>query len=246
MFNTTNGLVLREVRYKEADRILTVLTASNGKITVKARGALRKGSRTGAATRLLTYSNLTMFENKGKWSVNEGSTIDDFAGLRADIADFSLANYFAECLDAVTVEDVPDEAVLQLGLNCLYALSRKRKAPELIKAVFELRLMCITGYAPELGACAVCGETEPETPMLGLKTGTVFCAGCSEGADGVMLTEEALAAMRYVCSAPAKQILSFTLEGEALKRFCTACERYFLAQTERRFGTLDYWKQIRI
>ena len=48
MFTTTNALVLREVRYKEADRILTLLTSTEGKISVKARGALRKGSRMAA------------------------------------------------------------------------------------------------------------------------------------------------------------------------------------------------------
>ena len=49
MFATIRGLVLREVRYKEADRILTVLTEDRGKLTVKARGALRKGSRSARA-----------------------------------------------------------------------------------------------------------------------------------------------------------------------------------------------------
>ena len=65
MFKTTKGLILREVKYKEADRILTVLTEDMGKITVKARGALRKGSKTAAATQLLAFSELTMFENRG-------------------------------------------------------------------------------------------------------------------------------------------------------------------------------------
>ena len=46
MFKTVNALVLREVRYKEADRILILLTDTEGKITAKARGALRKSSRT--------------------------------------------------------------------------------------------------------------------------------------------------------------------------------------------------------
>ena len=55
MFKTVNALVLREVRYKEADRILTLLTDTDGKITVKARGALRKSSKTAAATQQLTH-----------------------------------------------------------------------------------------------------------------------------------------------------------------------------------------------
>ena len=61
MFKTTKGLILREVKYKEADRILTVLTEDMGKITVKARGALRKSSKVAAATQLFAFSELTMF-----------------------------------------------------------------------------------------------------------------------------------------------------------------------------------------
>lgn len=62
MFLTTRGLVLREVRYKESDKILTVLTQHEGKVTVRARGALRKGSRITAATQLLTYSDMTILK----------------------------------------------------------------------------------------------------------------------------------------------------------------------------------------
>ena len=64
MFETTRGLILREVRYKEADRILTALTDTDGIRTLKARGALRKGSKTAAATQQLTFSELTLFGNK--------------------------------------------------------------------------------------------------------------------------------------------------------------------------------------
>ena len=49
MFLTTKALVLRETKYKEADKILTVLTEREGKLTVKARGALRRGCKYGAA-----------------------------------------------------------------------------------------------------------------------------------------------------------------------------------------------------
>ena len=112
MFNTTKALVLREVRYKEADRMLTLFTSTDGKITAKARGALRKGSKTAAATQQLTYGEMTLFGNRGKWTVNEASVIEPFSGLRTDIADFALGCYFAECLEALSVEDQPDAALL--------------------------------------------------------------------------------------------------------------------------------------
>ena len=144
MFLTTRGLVLREVRYKESDKILTVLTQHEGKVTVRARGALRKGSRITAATQLLTYSDMTIFENRGRRTLNEASTVEEFLGLRADLGAFALGSYFAELLETVSAEEYPDPPVLQLGLNSLYALSRALCPPEQIKAVFELRLMCRT------------------------------------------------------------------------------------------------------
>lgn len=246
MFNTTNALVLREVRYKEADRILTLFTSTDGKITARARGALRKNSKTAAATQQLTYSEMTLFGNKGRWTVNEASVKEPFAGLRTDMADFSLGSYFAECLDALSVEEQPDPAVLQLGLNSLFALSNKLHDALKIKAVFEIRLMCLAGYEPDLGACVVCGETEPEEPVLALENGCICCRRCRNAKVGntEYLDTASLAALRYAVSAPPKQIFSFDLEGEPLKRLSAAAEKYLLAHTDRSFGTLDYWKKI--
>lgn len=247
MFNTVRALVLREVRYKEADRILTLLSNTEGKLTVKARGALRKGSKTAAATQQLTYSEMTLFGNRGKWTVNEASVVEGFGGLRTDIADFALGSYFAECLEALSVEDQPDEAMLQLGLNSLYALSKKMYAPTLIKAAFELRLMCLSGYTPELSRCSACGRTAPEKPQLSLSSGVICCRECRTSALGetASLDEDSLAAMRYIVSSPAKQLFSFRLNNESLQRLSDVSEQYLLRQTERRFGTLDYWKKVK-
>lgn len=246
MFKTVNALVLREVRYKEADRILTLLTDTEGKLTVKARGALRKSSKTAAATQQLTYSEMTLFGNKGRWTVDEASVKEAFSGLREDLERFSLGAYIAECMEAFSVEEQPDEALLQLGLNSLYALSRALHPPEKIKAAFELRLMCLSGYAPELGRCAVCGR-EPEDPVLSLGRGQVCCRSCGYAmGERSELGGGALEAARYVCTAPAKQFLSFQLGDASQRRLSDAAERYLLRHAERSFSTLDYWKRIRI
>ena len=247
MFKTVNALVLREVRYKEADRILTLLTDTDGKITAKARGALRKGSKIAAATQQLTYSEMTLFGNLGRWTVNEAVVREGFDGLRADIGSFALGSYFAECVDALSVEDQPDAPLMQLTLNCLYALSRGMYAPEHIKAAFELRLMCLAGYTPELSRCAVCGESEPGDPLLMLERGCICCRHCAAGAgQTARLDAASLNAIRYICTAPPKQILSFSLDSEGTKRLSAAAENYLLLHAERRFPTLDYWKKVKI
>ena len=248
MYKTTKALVLREVKYKEADKILTVLTEDEGKMTVKARGALRKGCKYGAASQMLCYSEMTLFGNAGRWSVNEAETIEQFLPLRGDIEALALGSYFAELLEAVTDEDSPNPELLQLGLNSLYALSRSLYPPEQIKAVFELKLMCLSGFEPVTDACPVCGTSEPEGAVFSLNGGCVHCLGCAPGAPGVSLPlcPDALAAMRYVVSANPKRIFSFALSDAARKQLGEVCEAYCAAQLERGFSTLDYWKTLRL
>ena len=245
MFETTKALVLREVKYKEADRILTLFTADNGKITAKARGALRKGSRTAAATQQLTWSDMTLFFNKGKWTVNEASVIEAFDGLKEDIAAFALGSYFAECVEALSVEDQKDPELLSLVLNSLYALSRSLHDPRKIKAAFELRLMSLSGYLPAIERCAACGEEDPADPVFDLLDGRLLCRKCSLRGSAVSLDGKSLAAMRFILSAPPKQIFSFELAGDALVTLGFAAENYLLTQTERSFGTLEYYKKFK-
>lgn len=243
MFKTTKALVLREVKYKEADRILTVLTEDEGKQTLKAQGALRKTSKYGAATQVLTFSELTLFGNRGRWNVREGTVIEGFEGLRADLEGMSIAAYIAQVLEAVSDEDVPNPLVLQLGLNSLYALSRDLCEKEQVKAVFELRLASLSGYAPHMEDCVVCGEMTDEMFFSPNKGGMV-CQRCA-GRDSSPVSPACLQAMRYVLNAPARKIFSFTLSGDATKEFSVTCEVYLLNQLERNFTALDYYKQIK-
>ena len=246
MFLTTRGLVLREVRYKESDKILTVLTQHEGKVTVRARGALRKGSRITAATQLLTYSDMTIFENRGRRTLNEASTVEEFLGLRADLGAFALGSYFAELLETVSAEEYPDPPVLQLGLNSLYALSRALCPPEQIKAVFELRLMCLAGYEPDLSCCAQCSAAEPDEPWFSPRGGAVYCAHCRGASSSAVtpLLPETLAAMRHIAYGDAKRLLSFSLGEESLRLLGDLTEAYLHTQLERGFRTLDFYKQL--
>lgn len=247
MFETTKGLVLRSVRYKESDKILTVLTESEGKLTLRARGALRKGGKLAAATELYTLSEMTLFGNRGRWQLNEAQTIEQFIALRENFSSLALASYFAEILDTVSDEGAPDSAVLQLALNCLYALSRELAPAALVKAVFELRLMAITGYEPDLTACASCGRQDPAAAAFYAPDGAIYCPDCVHAAPGAVtqLKPETLAAMRHIVYSAPKKIFSFSLDDAALPQLSACCEQFILLQLERGFASLDYWKKVK-
>ena len=107
------GVVLRETETKEADKILTLLTAERGKISVIARGVRRKSCRYAACAQPLVWSEWTLYQ-KGDWYyANEGSTVELFNGLRNDLDAMALGFYFAELTEAVTSEETPGMYVLQ-------------------------------------------------------------------------------------------------------------------------------------
>ena len=137
----TQGLVLRETNYKEADKILTVLTKEGGKRTVKARGCRRKNSPLAASAQLLVWSDMTLFEYRDKRTLNEAEPLSLFWGVRSDVEKLALGSYFAEAGQAVAEGGRPDQALLSLVLNSLYALDKLKKPLPLVKAAFELKLL---------------------------------------------------------------------------------------------------------
>lgn len=246
MYIKTTGLVLRETLYKESSKLLNVLTPDMGRITVSAKGVRRRGSKTAASAQLLAYSEMTLAEGKVGYTLTEARCIEMFEGLRSDLTLLSLGSYFAEALETVSDSDSADEELLSLGLNSLYALSRGLRHPSLIKPAFETRLMCVSGFEPSVDICAVCGREDVQSPRLSLTGGVVRCAACRMADFGkcAELCEGSLSAMRHVIRAEPKRIFSFTIGTEAGALFYSAAENYMLAQLDRGFKTLDFYRSI--
>lgn len=240
------GIVLRSVDTKESDKILTVLTAEKGKISVVAKGARSRRSRVTAATQLLAYSELTLSESHGWQYLTEGSPIMLFDKVKADIALLALASYFAELVEAASYEETESGAALSLLLNALYALGELKKPQALVKAAFELKLMATIGFEPLADACAYCGRPDPVDPALDIRGGVVCCKQCGGREKFSMpLTAGSLAALRRVLYGDPKRLYSFTLAEEDLKRFADAAEAYVFTTLERGFKTLDFYKGLR-
>ena len=117
MHIVTQGLVLREVSYKESDKILTVLTRDGGKRTVKARGCRKKNSPLAAAAQLLVYSEMTLFEYRDFWSMDEAESREQFWGVKGDVEKLALGSYFAETMESVAEEDQDGSAMLSHWTN---------------------------------------------------------------------------------------------------------------------------------
>jgi len=243
----TRGIVLRETETKEADKILTLLTADRGKLSVIARGARRKSCKYAACAQPLAWSEWTLYQ-KGEWYyANEGATLELWNGLGADLEALSLACYFAEMTEAVTTEETASDDLLRHLLNGLYALSTLHKPPALVKPAFEMKLLCLAGYEPLADGCAYCGCPDPEQPLLDVVQGVLRCRSCGvkESALSLPLCRDSLAALRHIIYGDPKRLYSFRLGEAPLKRLSAAAEAFAAAQLERSFKTLDFYKSLR-
>lgn len=243
--NVVKGLVLRSTDTKEADQVLTVLTAPLGKVSVVAKGARSRRSRISAAAQLLCYSEMVLTESHGWQILSEASTIELFDPLRRDVVLLSLGSYFAELTDAVTPAGLEAGETLSLLLNALYALGHLQKDPALVKAAFEWRLMALSGFEPLIDGCAYCGNPQPEEPMLNVVQGVVRCRTCGERQGLSMpLTPGGLQAMEHILHGDPKRLYAFRLGAEDLRLLGDAAEAYVVAQLERGFRTLDFYKSL--
>ena len=240
----TTGLVLRDTATKESDKILTVLTPDLGRISVIARGARGKKSKFGAACQLLAYSEMTLGRHGEWYYLSEASTVALFDGVRADIVKLALGAWFAELTEAVCIPEAAPE-LLSLLLNALYALSELGKPETLVKAAFTWRLLAVSGFAPLWENCGVCGREDPERPVLDVTQGMVHCAACRTGGLNVPLTADGLRALGHILTCPGKRLYSFTLAQPDLRLLDQAAEAFAMAQLERHFRTLDYYKGIK-
>jgi len=247
MYLTVQGIVLRVTDYNERDALLTLLTSTQGKLTVKARGLRRKNSPLVAPCQLLAYGEFTLFEYRGQYSINEAQSLELFTPLRRDLTKLSLGTYFAQVAEVLSQEDYPSPELLSLLLNSLYALTRLSLPEMQIKTVFELRAACLSGYTPDLFGCHICGNQEPN--RFDLSAGQLECQNCrSRESNGIRMpvTPSMLEAMRYICLCDPKRLFSFQIGSETLQRLGNLTEAYLTTQLERGFSTLDFYKSLLI
>ena len=237
----TDGLILKSSQTGEQDRLVTLFTRDLGVVRAFAHGAAKAKGRSASATETLCYSTFTLSEHKGTYSISEATPVELFFDLRSDIERLSLAQYFCEVAMSLTVEGEEASSQLKLILNSLYLLSKNLRDMRLIKAVFELRMMTVSGFMPDTEACCECGKADVERPLFDINGGVVRCDGCG---GGVAITSGVLGAMRHICTADDSRIFSFELSEGSLQILSDVAERYLLSQSDRGFTALDFYKNL--
>lgn len=243
----TKGVILRQQNIGEQDRLVWILTDSHGVIRAFVRRARNIKSPKCAGTGLLCYADLAVFEGKDAYSVDEAQALEQFKGLRNDPVSLTLAEYFCELCMTLCPKEQEAGEYLRLMLNSLYLLSTKKKDPTLVKICFEMRLISMCGYMPDLVMCDVCGKYESPMMVFSPITGKLCCSDCAEqhGITGEVMPLSCVTALRHTVYADFEKLFSFGLKQELLDPLSDAVSKYISHMTGKEYLTLQIYKTMK-
>jgi DNA repair protein RecO (recombination protein O) len=199
----SEAVVLRSMRYGEADRILHLYTPARGRVSAIAKGVRRARSRFGGRLEPFFRLNIELHEGRGELlTVTGAQTIDGYARLRGDARCLDAAARACDAVGRLFETSEPHPGVFNLLCRQLTLLDARAGATQaghvragemraaeqdrvaaLARAAalaFRLKLMLAAGLAPQLGACASCGEGEHLVGFSGA-AGGVVCGACEAG-----------------------------------------------------------------
>jgi DNA repair protein RecO (recombination protein O) len=228
----TEAIVLRSIRYGEADRILHLYTPRRGRVGAIAKGVRRSRSRFGGRLEPFFRLNLVLHEGRGDLlTVTAAETVAAHPRLREDARALDGAARACDAVARLFETGDPHPDVFNLLCNELALLEADRaNATRANQLAFRLKLLLAAGLAPALGSCASCGEAEHLSGFSGA-AGGVVCAACEAGS--------------FALDEDAHEFLVHAL-GRPLAQAPTAGERA-LRQAERAVGeTAEHHAGVRL
>src|SRR5271155_695330 len=177
-----DGIVLRTQKLGEADRIITVLGRSTGRIRAVAKGVRRTKSRFGARVEPFTHVDLMLHTGRSLDVITQAEVIRAYGEpLTGDYPRYTAGVAMLETAERFTpMEKEPSLRQLLLLIGGLRSLGEAEHDPRLILDAFMLRSLAVAGYAPALEECARCGALarDRRLPAFAVAAGGMLCASC--------------------------------------------------------------------
>jgi len=248
MLVKTEGIVLKNMKYKENDGILTVFARKLGKISVMARGARSSKSQHLAGAQPLCYSDFVLYKGKSMYTLNNVDPIHNHYKLREDLDALSIASFFIELVDTVTIEGQSNNRLFTLFVESLGALEKKEGDLSLHILRFLLQFLKFSGYEPYLKACNQCGTKSSSRWVLNMEEGGLLCQQCQESGTGLAkpLSNKAIRLANFLMVIDLEDLKELKVHPKLIQELEEVLKRYMMIHLDKNnFKSLDFLTKIR-
>ena len=190
------GLTLRRSPVREADLLAVIYTREHGKLELLARGAQRLTSKLMGHLEPLTLVRVSVARGRSMDQITEAEVVEAFPAVKNGYQNSARGLYVAELIDGFSALSVANAELFSLAVQTLYALGTARD-PDLALRYFDLQLLGLSGFLPELYNCVECGEElEPDRHRFATGAGGTLCTQC--GPSDVIVRPLSLPALKLL------------------------------------------------
>jgi len=247
----TEAIVLRRSDLGEADRLLTLLTPDRGKLRVIAKGVRKIASRKGGHVELFNRVKLLIAKGRGEFDiVSQAETVEPSRALREDLLRSTYAHYAAELVERFAEEGNAQPELFDLLTDTLGWFSIASDLP-LAARYFELRLLTLAGFQPQVFNCVGGGEllqeiADDEVYGWSPGEGGALCPRhAADRNDAGRLTLNALKVLRHAMRSDYHAFAGLQVRESVSREIEQAMQRYLTYVLERKLKSVEFINVLR-
>ena len=244
----TEAFILRRKDFGEADRILVLFSRKMGRISCIAKGSRKPSSKISGHIELFMRSSFLISRGRNLHIISQAETIEPYDYLRKDLAGIGLGSYVIELLDSLTYEEGSNLKLYDLLLATLESLNRGDD-PSVVIHYYELHLLDLVGFRPELFNCVECGEKIIEqNQFLSGDLGGVICPKCISGVAGAAvrpISSRTLKYLRHFQRSSLNGLLSLNIQQDILDELEKNIRYYLTYTLEGHLNSPDFIKRMK-
>ena len=244
----TEAIVIQSIDFGEKDKLITFITKKYGKLKGIAKGAKKSKKRFPGRLEIFSYVNLIFFEkeNLGLARIESVNLIEPFSHINESIEKVTYGSYFAELVNEMVGEREENKAIFNLLLYFLRLLNKEKVCEEYLR-IFEVRLLTLLGYQPQLDRCSIC-QRELGLKVqnwFSLKRGGVICPHCHRGIDDLPISLGTSRIMKAARNYPLGKITRIKFTAQALKESSQILSNFVEYHLGKRLKSLQFLEQMK-
>lgn len=236
---TVHGMVISSMPVGEYDKRVLLLTKERGKISAFAKGARRLNSPLMGVTRPLALGWFEVYEGRTAYNIRQAGITDYFNDVTTDLESVYYGYYFAELAEYYGQENLDATDMLNLMYVAFKALANKALDNELVRLIYELRIMATNGEIPDFFTCANCGSEDSIDGFSMSNTG-VYCKSCTPYVkDAVKLSQSCVYTLQFIITAKLSKLYTFTVNEDVLVQLRMVIRRLIALNIDKEMKSLQ-------
>lgn len=225
----TQGIVLKAVKYKDRDLILTIFTRKYGRVSAIAKGAKGQKSRFLSASQLFSYNNYSLRKQKDMFTVYQADNIKSFYNISMDFESFSYASFIVKLVEENIVEGQPNNRLFELLAQTLFLYSEKIEDKMLVLDAFLLKFVDYMGYRPQVDRCPICGNKNLKYAVFSIEDGGLVCNNCYHKEKFyIKLDQTTISLMQYILNNDIIVCSKARVAGVLVRELFSLLKRYLV------------------